>query len=98
MKNKLSPNWLVYGKNDQKCFCLQMSQSNMESLDGKNDQNVFSINYTSLYMYLYPSIYPKYIPYMFQSEPKCEFICTKMIFRPLFDEIEIPIWLPKQNG
>ena len=20
MKNKLSPNWLVYGKNDQKCF------------------------------------------------------------------------------
>ena len=41
MKNKLSPNWLVYGKNDQKCFCLQMYKSNMKSLDGKNDQNVF---------------------------------------------------------
>ena len=49
-------------------------------------------------MYLYPSIYPKYIPNIFQSEPRCEFICTKMIFRPLFDEIENPIWLPKQDG
>ena len=59
---------------------------------------MFSINYTSLYIYQYPNIYPRYILNMFQSEPKCEFICTKMIFRPPFDEIENPIWLQKTNG
>ena len=93
MKNKLSPNWLVYGKNDQKCFvykCISPIWSHwMEKMT--------KIFFNKLYQSIYVPI-SQYIPNMFQSEPKCEFICTKMIFRPLFDEIKNPIWLPKQDG
>ena len=41
MENKLSKLADFMVKMTQKCFCLQMSRSNIESLDGKNDQNVF---------------------------------------------------------
>ena len=97
MKNKLSPKWLVYGKNDQKCFVYKCTSPIWSHWMEKITKMFFNKLYQSIYVPIsqhISQVYPKYVP----TEPKCEFIWTKMIFRPLFNEIENPIWLPKQDG
>ena len=90
MKNKLSPKWLVYSKNDQKCFVYKCISPIWSHWMEKMTKMFFNK--------LYQSMYVPISQHISQSGPKCKFTCTKMMFRPLYNEIENPIWLPKQDG